>query len=493
MKTRIKYIVASFITLFALQSCEKWFDVTASDQIKAEDQFASVDGFRDALTGVYLILGRESLYGKDMTYNMMDILGQQYQTFTGSSSKYTDMQFFKYRTVRSEELIKNVWDRFYFAISNVNSALSYLEKSEFTWYAGEKEIIEGELLALRAFLHFDLMRVFGHSGYENRSDVANRMAIPYNKTYSKEIAPQFSYTKTFELLEADIERSLELLQYDPVHPSSLLTKSQLADINRDGFYDKRNSRMNYFAVKALQARVYAWQGGPKWELAAKAAEEVIEKSTARLAATDLDLSRDKTISSEHIFALNVTELGLITNPLLEAEGNTSQGALRLDIATTEDLYETDIPEIGNTDLRFNRLISRETLGMVSIKLRQVHDSHSDYNKIPLMKLPEMYYIAAEYYSKEDLNKAIRLLQEVRGSRRIQQALPSQMSSQNFQNELLKEYRKEYIAEGQLFFYYKRKGIEQIPNLSTTMLIDDAIYMLPFPESEMEFGNRVQEY
>lgn len=492
MITRIKNITFGLIALFSLQSCEKWFDVTASDQIKAEDQFSSADGFRDALIGVYLAMGTESLYGKDMSYNMIDILGQQYQPFTGGSSMYLGFQSYNYKAIRSEQQIQQVWDKFYFAIANINSALRYLEKSDFDWYVGEKEIIRGELLALRAFLHFDLMRVFGHSNYANRSDLASKMAVPYSTIYAKEITPQLSYTETFELLEGDIVKALELLKYDPAHPNTLLTGAQLAQINRDGFYSKRDGRLNYFAVKALQARVYAWQGGEKWELAAQAAEEVIEKSAAKLSAPDLDISKNKTITSEYLFSLDVAGLALIVNPLLEAVKEANMSSLRLAVERTEDLYETDIPEIGSTDFRFNQLINRETLGMVSTKLKQVDENHVDYNQIPLMKLPEMYYIAAEYYSKNNLSKAIALLQEVRASRRIVQELPKEMSVENFQEELMKEYRKEYIAEGQLFFYYKRIGLLHIPNISSDVIADDAIYMLPFPMSEIEFGNRVQD-
>ncbi|MCY4780735.1 RagB/SusD family nutrient uptake outer membrane protein [Sphingobacterium sp. UT-1RO-CII-1] len=490
MKTRIKYIVASFITLFALQSCEKWFDVTASDQIKAEDQFSSGDGFRDALTGIYLAMGTESLYGKDMTFNMIDILAQQYQPFTGASAKYNDMQNFRYSTTRSEEHIQRIWDKFYFAIANVNTALSYLEKSDFVWYPGEKEIIEGELLALRAFLHFDLMRVFGHSNYENRSDLTSKMAIPYSTMYSKEIIPQLSYTETFELLESDIATALDLLKYDPVHPNTLLTEAQLVEINREGFYSKRDGRMNYFAVKALQARVYAWQGGQKWKLAVQAAEEVIEKSAAKLAAVDLDISWNKTVSSEYLFGLHITNHSLIAAPLFSANSNTDYDVLRLGDEAIEELYETAVPEIGVVDFRYSSLIDRGAYGLFSSKLNRYFNS-LDYDKMPLIKLPEMYYIAAEYYSKNNLSKAIALLQEVRASRRIVHELPKQMSVEDFQEELMKEYRKEYIAEGQLFFYYKRIGLLHMPNISNDIIVDDAIYMLPFPMSEIEFGNRVQ--
>ncbi len=491
MKRNIKIIGLGLCLAFSLQSCEKWFDVTASNQIKAEDQFASVDGFKDALMGVYLALGTPSLYAKDMSYNMMDILSQQYVSFTGESASYANMQSFNYQHIRSEAQIKAVWDKFYYAIANVNSALSYLDKSTFSWTPGEQEILKGEFLALRAFLHFDLMRVFGHAAYADRADLPNKLAIPYALVYHKDYPAQLSYTETFKLMEKDVDEALALLKYDPIHANTLLSASSKLEMNRDGFYDKRNKHLNYYAVKALQARMYAWQGGAKMQLAAAAAEEVIEQSPVQLLKDNQVIDQDKTILSEHIFGLSVANLGSISNPLLEAISTTNYNSLRFGEAMVEELYEVDIPTIGATDVRFNTLLITEPLGMVSIKLRQLNKNDIDFNTIPLMKLPEMYYIAAEYYSQNNLAKAITLLDEVRKSRRIVQPLASNMGQADFNEELLKEYRKEFVSEGQLFFFYKRKGLKQIPNHSATLQADDKIYMLPFPAAEVEFGNRVQ--
>lgn len=491
MKRNIKIIGLGLCLTFSLQSCEKWFDVTASNQIKAEDQFASVDGFKDALMGVYLALGTPSLYAKDMSYNMMDILSQQYMSFTGEGASYANMQSFNYQHIRSEAQIKAVWDKFYYAIANVNSALSYLDKSTFTWTPGEQEIIKGELLALRAFLHFDIMRVFGHSAYAERADLQTKLAIPYALSYSKDYPAQLSYAETFKLMEKDVDEALALLKYDPIHANSLLSATSKLEMNRDGFYDKRNKHLNYYAVKALQARMYAWQGGDKLKLAAAAAEEVIADSPAQLLKENQFIDRDKTILSEHVFGLSVANLAAISNPLLEAISNTNYNALRIGEAMAEELYEVDIPAIGAADIRFNTLLITEPLGMVSIKLRQLNKNDIDFNTIPLMKLPELYYIAAEYYSLNNMTKAIALLEEVRKSRRIVQPLAPNISLVDFNEELLKEYRKEFVSEGQLFFFYKRKGLKQIPNYSGAVQADDKIYMLPFPAAEVEFGNRVQ--
>lgn len=491
MKRFITLYSLCFSVLFLNQSCEKWFDVTANNQIKAEDQFSSVDGFKDALMGVYLGMGDANLYLSNTSFTMVDVLSQQYAPFTSSLAFYYDFQSYRYQNPKAESLIKRVWDKYYFVIANVNSALNQMDKSTFVWYKGEKEIIRGELLALRAFLHFDLMRFFGHANYAQRPELASKLAIPYSTVYSKDYPPQLTYTETFKQMEGDIKQAMELLKYDPIFKNSLITSEIMMNINRDGFYDNRFNRMNYYAAEALLARVYAWQGGDKMKLAADAAEDVIANSPIELFNNNDQLSNDRTIKKEHLFGLKVQDLQTTASMYFEGTNNTNYNGLRLLHAPTEDLYEVDIPEIGASDIRFIQLLNNEQYGYVSLKLKKQSQNDIDANTIPLMKIPEMYYIASEYYSQNNMTKAISLLEKVRVSRRIVQALPATMDLATYNNELLKEYRKEYVAEGQLFFFYKRKGFKQLPNYTSAVDLDDKVYMLPFPASEVEFGNRVQ--
>ena len=52
-------------------------------------------------------------------------------------------------------------------------------------------------------------------------------------------------------------------------------------------------------------------------------------------------------------------------------------------------------------------------------------------------------------------------------------------------EIEAEYQKEFMAEGQLFYYYKRLNYEKLPNMSDVM---SGYYVFPMPDDEMEFGD-----
>ena len=100
------------------------------------------------------------------------------------------------------------------------------------------------------------------------------------------------------------------------------------------------------------------------------------------------------------------------------------------------------------------------------------------NRIPLLKLSEMYLIAAE------ASGDIHFLETLRGFRGYAgNPLPADA---NLLEELRKEYQKEFIAEGQLFYFYKRQNMTTIPFTAQTM--NRATYVFPMPDNELEFGN-----
>ena len=93
MNNSLKHTFLPFVAVMLLTgftSCKKdWLDVTATNQIKAQDQFKTEAGFKDALMGVYIGMAQPALYSKDMTWNLVDLLSRQYETLT-SLALYAD-------------------------------------------------------------------------------------------------------------------------------------------------------------------------------------------------------------------------------------------------------------------------------------------------------------------------------------------------------------------------------------------------------------------
>ena len=107
--------------------------------------------------------------------------------------------------------------------------------------------------------------------------------------------------------------------------------------------------------------------------------------------------------------------------------------------------------------------------------------------INMIRLPEMYYIAAECLLDTDYEKAVALFDEVTTSRGLE---PFDTENATLTvNDINKERFKEYIGEGQTWFNMKRQNltISSYDN-NTTYRPEDGIYVVPIPDAEKENRN-----
>ncbi|MNL76416.1 hypothetical protein D3C87_2023820 [compost metagenome] len=52
---------------------------------------------------------------------------------------------------------------------------------------------------------------------------------------------------------------------------------------------------------------------------------------------------------------------------------------------------------------------------------------------------------------------------------------------------MKEYKKEFIQEGQTFFYYKRLNKDLAAVTGTTVIVPKGAYVFPIPDKEIEYN------
>ena len=67
-------------------------------------------------------------------------------------------------------------------------------------------------------------------------------------------------------------------------------------------------------------------------------------------------------------------------------------------------------------------------------------------------------------------------------------LPENISVEELQQEIIQDYRREFTQEGQLFFCYKRLGLQTFPGIQYETMTD-VQYQLPYPDIENELGQR----
>ena len=501
MKKQYLYLLFILVGAVCMTSCESWLDETSNSEIREEDHFSTEVGFRQSLIGCYINMTDESLYGKELSWGMVETLGRQFQPYTtsASSSNYY-IQNYNYKHSTTVARVENIWAKAYNVIANANAALAVIDEKETMMNPTNYSVIKGEFLAIRAYMHFELMRLYGYGNWANRkAEIDAKYAVPYVTSVSKNPTDQVKTSEFFKLLIADLEEAAKYLAEDPV--TGKHEWSHYEELNEEGFYDYRNLHLNYYAVKALQARVYLWEGSADSKAKAlAAATEVIDDyyTNAASAGTivrwmgDTDFNSYPALALEHIFGLNINAErfnNLTAAYLKTALADTDDDAYYLTNADTYDIYEN-----SNTDYRFTKLMQSQLTGLMvgflPLKLHQTTGAQQLFsNRIPLMRMPEMYYIAAEcHLANGEVKEALDLLTVVRNQRGVYESLDATMSVEQAMEEIKKEYHKEFLLEGVMFYYYKRTGADVLPNMDTPMT--DEQYVLPYPEFELQNG-RIQ--
>jgi hypothetical protein len=130
---------------------------------------------------------------------------------------------------------------------------------------------------------------------------------------------------------------------------------------------------------------------------------------------------------------------------------------------------------------------------VSVPSKFFQDDNLPYelqNIVPVIRVSEMYYIAAECATKNgNISSGVSLLNNVRQARGLNALNAAGISnSDSLSTEIMREYQKEFIQEGQTFFYYKRlnKDLKQVT--ATTAIIPNDVYVLPLPDAEKEYNH-----
>jgi hypothetical protein len=459
--------------------CKKWIDVAPKTQVRDDKLFSTEKGFKEALNGAYLKMTETGMYGKEMTFGLVDVIGQMYNLTSNAGGSYFEAQNYNYLHQINRPRIDRIWGNSYNVIVNINSLVDHLEKADSSLFQSlNYRIIHGEALGLRAYLHFDLLRLFAPS-FTTGADAAG---IPYVTTFGKQVTPKIAVKDVVQRILTDLNNAEALLVNDP-----LLTGEVITTAKDEGYLMNRNLRFNYYAVKALKARVHLWAG--QQELALTNAMAVINASAkfpwiirGNITVAD-EAMKDRTFSTEHIFALHILKMQDNMRPHLDTTRFNGDRLTANDARMTEQ-FETG--SAGATDFRYlflqKRYTSPSPAFTFSAKFYQYSGTPVSYQKrMPMLRISEMYYIAAEC----DPGNAAAYLNTVRQNRGITQPLPSDMTPEELNAEILKEYRKEFVSEGQVFYYYKRKNATTVPGVTGTF--NAANYVLPLPQNEIEFG------
>lgn len=449
-KLTLLLLSVAIIALFT--SCDDELATSPYDSIDADAAYETVSDLDAGALGAYATISGQNIYSINAL--MTDQL-RRADTNTGQG-----MQIFNHNIIASDGTIEGAWANAYIAIDRINRVLAAIENIE-PQNSEEAELqnrIEGEMLALRAYLHFDLYRI-----YVDYDAPGEALAVPYMTESVISSPARDTKSDFFVFLQSDIEAA----------------RSLLAPF---GFYS--NLRMNLHALNGLEARVALYQ--KDWARAIERSTDVID-AVSLTSLENYPNLWDDSLQGEVIFKLRRTS-GTID--LTERSGNADIFFyLSNELAS---LYDEE------DDIRFSTFYQRNSEDQVQVFKYNKRPGQKNVADIKMIRVSELYLIRAEAYAQnQNLEAAASDVDALRAQRLTSTLNTSYASTEEAVEDILVERRLELALEGHRFFDLRRANlpitrleadIDGATNTDTAFLdADDFKMVYPIPQSEM-FAN-----
>ena len=482
MNIRYIYSALALAGALTLTSCNDFLDVRPDSEKLESDLFSKPSGYESAIYGVYGSMQSSRLYGRSMTWGLTDIMAQDYDL---NSTAYRDLASFNYANDNIRTEFANLWSTAYTCIGYANNVLKNLEGKS------EKELplynlYKGEMLGVRALIHFDLLRLFCSTNEE-------ASGIPYSTSYSQKINEFRKVGEVYNLILADLQEAEKLLEVEKddityPHDNTKYYK----------FQNYRETHMNYYAVLALMARVY-WMRGDMANAGKYAAMVIDSKKFPLAEVTEIkDLFAGKLSDKETLFGIYSTSANETVetylynydtynsyNPFTNASGkNWKQpydAIYKKDVDATAQDYRTGWFKQATGYVRCLKVVDYHSIEKTN---NTAWDER--ISGINVIHVSEMYLIAAEAFLDSDYTRAVGYFNSERSSRGL---APLASNVTLTKDMIFNEYHKEMYGEGQVWFNMKRLNKDVVSNLSNrTIPASENIYVVPIPQTEYDYRN-----
>ena len=440
-----------------ITGCSDWLDYTPKDKQTYDQQFSTPDGFHTTVNGIYNSIFSTNLYGRNLSYGAIEAMGACYSVTTSNASM-NEYASGTWTGTYASAGFSSIWSSAYTAILNTNVVLGALQEFPDVLTPNDSKMIEAELLALRAMLHFDLVRLFGPIPssspqgltvpFANSTEIVKRDRMPLDSIMNYYIIPDLTTAQKM------------LKEVDPILTEGVLN----TDGGDEGNWSRyRQIRLNYYAVTLLKARAYMWIGD--YDNALAEAKIITDGADAQTTFPWVNPSTilggparpDRVFSTECLF-------GFYNSELKNVYDNNFAGSLDIGVLLQPRRSYISILFPNEADYR------RQSQWTSSISTTSDFDfakyrSFTPTTNSPefwatfygLMRKSEAYLIKAECLMQNDqLADAIDCLNEFRNHRGETDVLATTTAA-NFLKEIKFEYLREFRGEGQIYFNHKRNN------------------------------------
>ncbi|ANE52102.1 RagB/SusD family nutrient uptake outer membrane protein [Flavisolibacter tropicus] len=423
-------ILFAALLLLGFTSCKKDFlDVKPTNAGDAETAIQTAADAKVMINGLMSKMASSAYYGRDfILYG--DVKGGDLAVYSqgrGLDALYT------FNHSKTSSSFSGFWNQIYHTILQANNIITSIDRLKAAGTTENFDNYKGQALTARALMYFDLVRLYGK---------------PYLLDKSSYGVPNITspIAATAQPLRATVEENYTQILKDLKEAEPLLPKA------------KSNGYLNYYANKAIQARVYLNMGNSTEALSAA---EVIIKDKVYKSYTNAEWvnSWKAQFGTESIFELgiypNESDLGNSSLSIyLRRKGHSSSQALGMFMAS--DYFLNRLKQ-DPTDVRWGVMSFDETstsrMGATykysgSTTLDGDGKGSSTAVNIKVIRLSEIYLIAAEAAFPSNKDLAATYLNEIR---KRSPGLAAATAATITLDMILDERSKELFTEGQRFF------------------------------------------
>lgn len=486
-----KYAINAIgLFLMLCSGCNDWLDVRPKLEIYEEILFEKAGGYYSALNDLYLKMSASELYGKELSWGAIEAWGGTYDLDPLMHKTYDQLLHLQYDQNEVKNLADQIWKGAYKIIAEANNLIQNLEKDQevnFPYGDTTRNMILGEAYAVRALMHFELVRIFAPAPIV---DQGNSSTLPFVETYPSLVNEPKPTKEVLARIIADLEKAKQLLRvFDTENgcPGELSYRQEwtlkLESTKKyaveNEFFTFRSHRLGYYGITQLLARVCLYAG--ENTKAYTAADEIVTMAFNSRLFFFIDPSQignpdylnfvKPRFHTEIVFGTYHSQLPDWTKSYFEP----TSGAYRLSLNDPYYLYDYSDSRAGT--IRENMITKYSLNGL----------NQEDMNEakciIPVMRFPECHLIAAEALFDEDKGLAVTIFNDYMTKRNNNfLRVPESIQKEEFLEKITEEYRREFVGEGQLIYVYKRLNRPIIRSYGEDIGHNGRL-VLPIPDSE----------
>jgi len=447
----IKNMIVTTVLFLSLASCEKSFlELKPPTSLTPEFALATEADLQVALRGAYAGLKSTALYGRSLMV-LGDMMADNTYQSALNTNRYTNFNLYNYLVTDGD--VAGLWNASYTVILRANNIIN----SPIAENANIQQI-KGEAYAIRALAYFNLVRYFASPYTLDPS----KLGVPIITTYQADLKPE----------RAKIADVYTLINKDLTQAFTLMTKFT------------NSSQFSKYSAKALQAKVYLAMG---------------DKTNAKTAALDVITNSGFTAisSAAHTgywagVAPRTDKVETLLEISFDAVANNAFDALSYiylqsgnygDMLCSSELYDL----FETADIRKSLYATGTRGGLASVFVNKYSSFTGDHSDTKVIRMSEMYLIAAEASYPSNTADALKYVNEVT-SRRGATAIASSGSA--LLEDIITERRKELAFEGERYLDMQRlqRNIARSKNYPAAALsIDFTNYrrIMPIPQGELD--------